>query len=71
LIALCTSNYLVEYLDVISFDFLVLSHKSGAIFGPLLGTVIVSLSGTLAATIAFLISRYAARDKVGAQRICY
>ena len=41
------------------------THLTGAIFGPTLGTVIVSLSGTLAATIAFLIARYAARDKVG------
>jgi uncharacterized membrane protein YdjX (TVP38/TMEM64 family) len=38
---------------------------AGVIFGPLPGTVIVSFSATLAATIAFLIARYAARDKVG------
>jgi len=37
---------------------------SGAIFGPTVGTVIVCLSGTLAATISFLISRYLARDQV-------
>ena len=36
----------------------------GAIFGPTIGTMIACGSGTLAATIAFLISRYFAREKV-------
>jgi hypothetical protein len=38
--------------------------RSGVIFGSVTGTLITSLSGTFAATIAFLIARYAARDRV-------
>jgi uncharacterized membrane protein YdjX (TVP38/TMEM64 family) len=37
---------------------------AGVIFGTLPGTAITSVSGTVAAIIAFLIARYAARDKV-------
>jgi hypothetical protein len=36
----------------------------GVIFGTAQGTIITSLSGTIAAAIAFLIARYAMRDKV-------
>jgi uncharacterized membrane protein YdjX (TVP38/TMEM64 family) len=42
----------------------ILTIASGAIFGLLWGTVIVSIAGTLGATIAFLISRYLFRDYV-------
>lgn len=52
-------------LEVLAVPAIPLTMTAGAIFGPLPGTLIVSLSGTLAATIAFLIARYAARDKVG------
>lgn len=41
-----------------------LTLTAGYLFGQLEGTLIVSLSATTAALIAFLISRYAARDKV-------
>jgi len=37
---------------------------AGVLFGALPGLAVVSASGTLAATISFLIARYAARDKV-------
>eukprot|EP00882_Tetradesmus_deserticola_P002585 GHRQ01002750.1.p1 GENE.GHRQ01002750.1~~GHRQ01002750.1.p1 ORF type:complete len:381 (+),score=131.23 GHRQ01002750.1:226-1368(+) len=51
-------------LEVLAVPAIPLTMTAGVIFGPLPGTVIVSLSGTLAATIAFLIARYAARDKI-------
>jgi hypothetical protein len=54
-------------LEVLAVPAVPLTMTAGAIFGPLPGTIVVSLSGTLAATIAFLIARYAARDKV---RVC-
>jgi uncharacterized membrane protein YdjX (TVP38/TMEM64 family) len=41
-----------------------LGLAAGALFGPLLGTVVVSLASTTAAALAFLISRYLARDRV-------
>jgi uncharacterized membrane protein YdjX (TVP38/TMEM64 family) len=52
-------------LEVLAVPAIPLTMTAGVIFGPLPGTVIVSFSATLAATIAFLIARYAARDKVG------
>ena len=44
-----------------------LTLASGALFGPLWGTVTVSVSSTTAAALAFLIARYLARDKVATQ----
>lgn len=41
-----------------------LTMSSGAIFGPMKGTAIVSLSGLAAAGAAFLVARYLARDRV-------
>jgi len=41
-----------------------LTMTAGVLFGALPGLAVVSASGTLAATISFLIARYAARDKV-------
>jgi uncharacterized membrane protein YdjX (TVP38/TMEM64 family) len=51
-------------LEVLAVPAIPLTMTAGAIFGPLPGTIIVSISATAAATIAFLIARYAARDKV-------
>lgn len=51
-------------LEVLAVPAIPLTMTAGVIFGPLTGTAIVSLAGTAAATIAFLIARYAARDKV-------
>lgn len=44
-----------------------LTLASGALFGPLWGTVTVSVSSTTAAALAFLVARYLARDKVATQ----
>jgi len=44
-----------------------LTLASGALFGPLWGTATVSVSSTTAAALAFLITRYLARDKVATQ----
>lgn len=41
-----------------------LTLAAGAVYGLMLGTVIVSLSSTLGAALAFLIARHAARDRV-------
>jgi len=43
---------------------LILTIAAGAIFGLLWGTVVVSLSSTTGAALAFLVGRYLARDKV-------
>jgi uncharacterized membrane protein YdjX (TVP38/TMEM64 family) len=43
---------------------IVLTLLSGAIFGVVYGTFIVTLSGTVGATIAFFLSRYLFRDAV-------
>ncbi|KAG2448463.1 hypothetical protein HYH02_006355 [Chlamydomonas schloesseri] len=51
-------------LEVLAVPAIPLTMTAGVIFGPIPGTIITSLSGTLAATIAFLIARYAARDKI-------
>ena len=40
-----------------------LTMTAGVLFGALPGLAVVSASGTLAATLSFLIARYAARDK--------
>ena len=49
-----------------------LTMTAGVLFGALPGLAVVSASGTLAATISFLIARYAARDKVRRRRhICW
>ena len=41
-----------------------LTMTAGVLFGVFPGLAVVSASGTLAATLSFLIARYAARDKV-------
>ncbi|KAG2493096.1 hypothetical protein HYH03_008759 [Edaphochlamys debaryana] len=51
-------------LEVLAVPAIPLTMTAGVIFGPIPGTLITSLSGTAAATVAFLIARYAARDKV-------
>lgn len=51
-------------LEVLAVPAIPLTMASGAIFGIVPGSILVSLSGTIAATISFLIARYAARDRV-------
>lgn len=42
----------------------IMTLAGGAIFGTLLGTVLVSFASTIGATLAFLVSRYLLRDTV-------
>ena len=42
----------------------VMTLAAGALFGVLLGTVVVSFASTLGATLAFLASRYVLRDAI-------
>jgi len=51
-------------LEVLAVPAIPLTMTAGVILGPAAGTAVVSVSGTLAATIAFLIARYAVREKV-------
>lgn len=51
-------------LEVLAVPAIPLTMTAGVIFGPWAGTAIVSIAATLAATIAFLLARYAARDRV-------
>jgi uncharacterized membrane protein YdjX (TVP38/TMEM64 family) len=51
-------------LEVLAVPAIPLTMTAGAIFGIVPGSLVVSLAGTVAATISFLVARYAARDKV-------
>ena len=53
-------------LEVLAVPAIPLTMTAGAIFGVAAGTALVSASATLAATAAFVIARYAARDRVQA-----
>jgi uncharacterized membrane protein YdjX (TVP38/TMEM64 family) len=44
----------------------ILTIGAGAVYGPVWGTILVSLSSTIGAACAFLVSRYVARDQVRA-----
>jgi uncharacterized membrane protein YdjX (TVP38/TMEM64 family) len=60
--------YMVVYagLELFAVPAIPLTMTAGVIFGPVMGTAVVSLSATAAATGAFLISRYIARDRFAA-----
>ncbi|XP_078441298.1 uncharacterized protein LOC144711237 isoform X2 [Wolffia australiana] len=51
-------------LEIIALPAIPLTMSAGLLFGTLTGTILVSISGTLAASAAFLIARYFARDRV-------
>ena len=51
-------------LEVLAVPAIPVTMSAGVLFGPILGTAIVSFSSTAAATISFLIARYVARDRV-------
>eukprot|EP00475_Leptophrys_vorax_P015073 TRINITY_DN21410_c0_g1_i1.p1 TRINITY_DN21410_c0_g1~~TRINITY_DN21410_c0_g1_i1.p1 ORF type:complete len:414 (-),score=12.43 TRINITY_DN21410_c0_g1_i1:26-1267(-) len=51
-------------LEVLAVPALPLTMSAGVLFGPALGTLLCSLAGTLSATVAFLIARYVARDRI-------
>ena len=57
--------YMVVYagLELLAVPAIPLTMTAGVIFGPVVGTGVVSLSATAAATGAFLIARYVARDR--------
>jgi uncharacterized membrane protein YdjX (TVP38/TMEM64 family) len=57
--------YIVVYavLELLAVPAIPLTMTAGVIFGVLPGTAVVSISGTMAATGAFLISRYVARER--------
>uniref|UniRef100_A0A803LHD0 VTT domain-containing protein n=1 Tax=Chenopodium quinoa TaxID=63459 RepID=A0A803LHD0_CHEQI len=51
-------------LEVLAIPAIPLTMSAGLLFGSVTGTVLVSISGTLAASIAFLIARYFARERI-------
>ena len=55
---------LYTLLEIFAVPAIPLTMTAGILFGRLPGIVVVSGASTLAATLAFLIARYAARDKV-------
>ena len=54
---------LYTLLEVLALPAIPLTMTAGVLFGIVPGTILVSGAATTAATIAFLIARYAARDK--------
>lgn len=57
-------TFVYTALELVIIPAVPLTMASGVLFGVIPGTIVVSLASTAAAAIAFLISRYAARDKV-------
>ncbi|CAN0887967.1 TVP38/TMEM64 family membrane protein slr0305 [Linum grandiflorum] len=51
-------------LEILAIPAIPLTMTAGLLFGPLIGTIIVSISGTVAASVAFLIARYFARERI-------
>ncbi|XP_051123580.1 uncharacterized protein LOC127246333 isoform X2 [Andrographis paniculata] len=51
-------------LEILAIPAIPLTMSAGLLFGSVTGTIIVSLSGTVAASVAFLIARYFARERI-------
>ncbi|KAJ4798760.1 SNARE associated Golgi protein family [Rhynchospora pubera] len=51
-------------LEVLAIPAIPLTMSAGLLFGSVTGTIIVSISGTVAAAVAFLIARYFARERI-------
>uniref|UniRef100_A0A7N0U9X7 VTT domain-containing protein n=1 Tax=Kalanchoe fedtschenkoi TaxID=63787 RepID=A0A7N0U9X7_KALFE len=51
-------------LEIFALPAIPLTMSAGLLFGPVVGTILVSISGTLAASVSFLIARYFARDRI-------
>ncbi|KAK2396255.1 TVP38/TMEM64 family membrane protein [Trifolium repens] len=51
-------------LEILAIPAVPLTMSAGLLFGSLTGTIIVSISGTVAANVAFLIARYFARERI-------
>ncbi|WZZ58520.1 hypothetical protein YC2023_058627 [Brassica napus] len=52
------------FIAILAIPALPLTMSAGLLFGSLVGTIIVSVSGTMAASVAFLIARYFARERI-------
>ncbi|KAL0760205.1 hypothetical protein Bca101_076355 [Brassica carinata] len=52
------------FIAILAIPALPLTMSAGLLFGSLIGTIIVSISGTMAASVAFLIARYFARERI-------
>ncbi|XP_061362834.1 uncharacterized protein LOC133306523 [Gastrolobium bilobum] len=51
-------------LEILAIPAIPLTLSAGLLFGSFIGTIIVSISGTVAASVAFLIARYFARERI-------
>lgn len=51
-------------LEILAIPAIPLTMSAGLLFGNVTGTIIVSISGTIAATVAFLVARYFARERI-------
>ncbi|KAK9270237.1 hypothetical protein L1049_025814 [Liquidambar formosana] len=51
-------------LEILAIPAIPLTMSAGLLFGSFIGTIIVSISGTVAASAAFLIARYFARERI-------
>ncbi|XP_076931376.1 uncharacterized protein LOC143596504 [Bidens hawaiensis] len=51
-------------LEVLAIPAIPLTMSAGLLFGSFTGTILVSISGTVAASVAFLVARYFARDRI-------
>ncbi|XP_047316347.1 TVP38/TMEM64 family membrane protein slr0305 [Impatiens glandulifera] len=51
-------------LEILAIPAIPLTMSAGVLFGSLTGTIIVSISGTVSASVAFLIARYFARERI-------
>lgn len=51
-------------LEILAIPAVPLTMSAGLLFGSFIGTIIVSISGTVAASVAFLIARYFARERI-------
>ncbi|KAH0911663.1 hypothetical protein HID58_034984 [Brassica napus] len=58
------SFFIFMSLVILAIPALPLTMSAGLLFGSLVGTIIVSISGTMAASVAFLIARYFARERI-------
>ncbi|CAN6887246.1 unnamed protein product [Brassica oleracea] len=58
------SFFILSSFFILAIPALPLTMSAGLLFGSLVGTIIVSVSGTMAASVAFLIARYFARERI-------
>ncbi|MCV2401967.1 FAD-dependent oxidoreductase [Marinomonas sp. C2222] len=67
---LVTGGFLALYIAVTALSLpgaAIMTLAAGALFGVVMGTVIVSFASTIGATLAFLVSRYLLRDSIQAR----